>query len=314
VKHRVLALIVVIAASSVAPALMSSVSSATKVAPAWPKTFHGKLNVWPKSDAGQAAFGTPIPPSTKKGSCGHVTSKSYVGNVGWGIGCFNAYQYPVTSLDHGRTWVTGGEFFAGPWADGARFVSTMKAVTSLVVIAYEPKENTLYTTTDGGHHWYVMSAPGAILATSDAKNIVTSSPAGLLRMEVKTESAPAQHPFKTFYDSSNGGRTWSLQVSSDSKSNPGYGLIVGTIGPCGAKGIDAAATRPLIIVLSHNGTTYTSYDVTGDRGTASYHFDVPIGLYELTTTWPRTTSHQVKVDFGLTTRVDIKATCAPQSN
>ena len=91
----------------------------------------------------------------------------------------------------------------------------------------------------------------------------------------------------------------------------GYGVIAGHIGPCPARTFDASGNGPMIVVLMRNGRTLTTYDVSADGGTASYHFDVPVGNYTLATTWPRTNVVFVTVKLGKTTILNIHATCAP---
>ncbi|HEY5266117.1 MAG TPA: hypothetical protein VIJ40_04825 [Acidimicrobiales bacterium] len=91
----------------------------------------------------------------------------------------------------------------------------------------------------------------------------------------------------------------------------GYGLIVGHVSPCTAKTFDKDPYSPFIVVLMKNGATLTTYNVSADAGTASYHFDVPVGKYTLATTWQRTKVIPVTVKLGKTTVVNIHATCAP---
>jgi hypothetical protein len=99
--------------------------------------------------------------------------------------------------------------------------------------------------------------------------------------------------------------------STVSSSTGGYGLIVGKVGPCAAKKFDASPTNPLIVVLSKNARTYDTYNVSADRGTTWFHFDVSVGRYKLTATWPRTKEYNVLVELGKTTKVNIRVSCGP---
>ena len=101
------------------------------------------------------------------------------------------------------------------------------------------------------------------------------------------------------------------QSSSVSSTPGGYGPIVGEVGPCSAKRFDASPANPLIIVLSKDARTYDTYNVSADRGTTWYHFDVPVGRYKLTSTWPRTNDYNVLVKLGTTSKVNITVSCGP---
>lgn len=94
----------------------------------------------------------------------------------------------------------------------------------------------------------------------------------------------------------------------------GYGEIIGHVRPCTAKTFDKDPYSPFIVVLMRNGATLTTYNVSADRGTSSYHFDVPVGKYTLATTWQRAKVVSVTVKLGKTTVVNIHATCAPASH
>lgn len=91
----------------------------------------------------------------------------------------------------------------------------------------------------------------------------------------------------------------------------GYGLIVGDVKPCTAKVYDASPSNPLIVILSRRSRTYATYDVSADAGTTWYHFDVPVGHYTLTTTWPGTGVHHVSMKLGTTSKENFEATCVP---
>jgi hypothetical protein len=107
-----------------------------------------------------------------------------------------------------------------------------------------------------------------------------------------------------------GGVLSTFSATADAASG-GYGLIGGHIGPCRAKTLDKDPYEPFIVVLTRNGATFDSYNVSSDQGTASYHFDVPVGTYRLSTTWPRTKVSLITVKFGKTIFLNIRATCAP---
>jgi hypothetical protein len=97
--------------------------------------------------------------------------------------------------------------------------------------------------------------------------------------------------------------------SSEGARASGYGLIVGDVRPCTAKRFDAQPDEPLIVVLTKNDKTYVTYNVSADSGTTSYHFDVPVGRYTLSTTWWGSMDYNVLVKFGKTSRVNMDVSC-----
>lgn len=89
----------------------------------------------------------------------------------------------------------------------------------------------------------------------------------------------------------------------------GYGLIVGDVRPCTAKRFDAQPDEPLIVILTRNNKTYETYNVSADSGTTSYHFDVPVGSYTLSTTWWGSRNYSAVVRFGRTLTVNMVVSC-----
>ena len=81
------------------------------------------------------------------------------------------------------------------------------------------------------------------------------------------------------------------------------------MGPCTAKQFDASQNNPLTVILTKDNKTFETYDVSLDQGTTSYHFDVPAGYYELTTTWSKSRRSGVVVKFGKTSRVNVTVSC-----
>jgi hypothetical protein len=99
--------------------------------------------------------------------------------------------------------------------------------------------------------------------------------------------------------------------SKASASAGGFGLLVGSVRPCTAKQFDASSTDPLIVILSKDAVTFDTYNISADMGTTSYHFDVPSGNYQLTTTWPKSKDFNVVVRLGKTSRLDMRVSCGP---
>jgi hypothetical protein len=103
--------------------------------------------------------------------------------------------------------------------------------------------------------------------------------------------------------------TFNVNSSRASASGGGYGLLVGYVRPCGAKRFDAQPAEPLIMVLTRSNKTYETYNVSADPGTTSYHFDVPVGRYTLSTTWWGSKEYSVLIRFGTTTRLNFMVSC-----
>ena len=89
----------------------------------------------------------------------------------------------------------------------------------------------------------------------------------------------------------------------------GYGLVVGNVGPCTAKQFDASPNNPLIATLTKGNKSFDTYNVSTDQGTTSYHFDVPVGHYELTTTWSNSKVTGIVVNVGKTLKVNVTVSC-----
>jgi hypothetical protein len=99
-----------------------------------------------------------------------------------------------------------------------------------------------------------------------------------------------------------------LTASTAWGANHGYGTPVGKVTGCSAKVLDKSGL-PLIVILLKHGAPYAWYNVSGDPGTTWYHFDVPVGHYELTSTYT-STSYPINVKFGTSPRTDLRISCA----
>jgi hypothetical protein len=88
----------------------------------------------------------------------------------------------------------------------------------------------------------------------------------------------------------------------------GFGTPVGRVGPCPATSFDRS-TLPLIVMLLRGGAPYAWYNISSDRGTDWYHFDVPAGRYQLVSTFTGTRSKSVIVKTGTSPRTDLMISC-----
>lgn len=92
-------------------------------------------------------------------------------------------------------------------------------------------------------------------------------------------------------------------------ANSGYGTPVGNVSGCPAKVLDKSSL-PLIVILLKQGFPYAWYNVSADPGTTSYHFDVPVGHYELMSTYTGVKSDALNVELGKSPRRDLRIKCA----
>src|SRR5271163_3934408 len=92
------------------------------------------------------------------------------------------------------------------------------------------------------------------------------------------------------------GTSLTLIATAASGANHGYGTPVGNVTGCSATVLDTSGL-PLIVILLKRGVPYAWYNVSTDRGTTSYHFDVPVGRYQLTSTYT-SVSYPLNVKLG----------------
>jgi hypothetical protein len=88
----------------------------------------------------------------------------------------------------------------------------------------------------------------------------------------------------------------------------GYGLPRGKMVGCNIRTIDTS-TLPLIVILLKNGRPYSSYNISSDRGTRWYHFDVPVGKYQIMSTYSGKMTYAIDLKYGQSPRVDFKISC-----
>lgn len=97
---------------------------------------------------------------------GYPWASSFYGSTGFALAYLKGFQYPLISKNDGATWEIDSAYWSGPWADasaGAVFISAFSATEA---VAYG--NQWLYTTTDGGQHWYLTYALGNVEAAQPA--------------------------------------------------------------------------------------------------------------------------------------------------
>ena len=71
------------------------------------------------------------------------------------------FQYPIYSEDDGRTWRVAGHWFAGDWADGAAFATSISMLSPSVWLAPNGiSPDGFYLTMDAGRRWQVVTVDG----------------------------------------------------------------------------------------------------------------------------------------------------------
>jgi hypothetical protein len=131
-------------------------------------------------------------------------SKSLVGPDGYALATVNGFVYPAVTTDGGTTWRIAGLWFAGPWADGAAFPSTIKAYSMSVAAAFYPGENIFYVTTDGGAEWFASALPGGVVDVSGPTE--GSATPSFTVMVTNQDGAKRTATYRTV----DSGRSWSL--------------------------------------------------------------------------------------------------------
>ena len=181
------------------------VTSSGASSSSWPKTIKAHA-FYVAGNPKPLAFGTVVTAAMLKRDGGSITSRSYVGNVGWALGGANGFQYPFVSSDHGKIWRIGGHYFGGPWADACAFVDHMSAITASVVVAWGNCPGNLYVTWSGGHQWNGVPVPGNLLTIKGTSN----SGQVVLTARVSTYTDPKEHPLAVNYVSDDDGQSWFL--------------------------------------------------------------------------------------------------------
>lgn len=159
-------------------------------------------------------FGTPVSTAgpTSSSARNHLDklyASQFVGNAGWAIATLghngNGFEYPLYSTNHGKTWVTDGPYFFGPWADAPAWVGALQVYSTKFAVAYAQGGQTLYATDDGGRHWYRSLAFSYIVSVTCTVSANPRSSPGTIWVAV---SKTGKGPEKYVFTSSDGGRKW----------------------------------------------------------------------------------------------------------
>jgi hypothetical protein len=193
-----------IVATAISLALLVSITAPAESDPAIARVMHGVMLSYAQSTkqgyGGVVAYGTPVgrkalarfgPPNPSSTSC--------AGERCFGLGTYDGgMEFPLISSNGGRSWSNGGHWFAGAWADGSSFASTMTTFSSTTAVAWFPGENTFYVTSTAGRVWYAAWPEGEVIAVSSPNRGST------FVMRVR----PYSHGASFEYRSTDGGRQW----------------------------------------------------------------------------------------------------------
>lgn len=196
---------------------VTSASATTQSSQRWPVSIvAGNVLTTPPSVDKALPFGTVITKS-QLDQTGGQKSVTYVNNVGWALGDYDHFEYPIFSSNHGVTWRVGGHWFAFPAADGAAFTSSIKAFrpqaaghAPTAMASYFVGESTFYVTWDGGRQWHSTFMPGNVVSVTQLKSAtMPSAPLQFFVVKVRSYFAP----FTTrYYSSVDEGRRWTRSV------------------------------------------------------------------------------------------------------
>jgi len=222
---------------SAAP-MTSTIQSSQKsavVAMHWTPVVRLVLKKTPPEYSPPIPLGTPVSEAQLKEFNG-VTSRSCSGATCWALGTPNGDEAPLVSYDGGRSWRSAGTYFTVPAADGAAFAQTIEMLPKGIVAAYGA--NPLYLTRDGGRTWYMAMQLGNIASVWARPPARAGGEPVLI---LKSESFYSASSFR-FYNSSDGGVTWTLQSGQALPfCSPSHGLHA-TMRTGGAGGMQISFT------------------------------------------------------------------------
>jgi hypothetical protein len=136
-----------------------------------------------------------------------IIYKSTKGDVGYALVTIEGFEYPIRTVNSGKTWRVAGMWFQNGSADGAAFASNIKTFSSLVAVAYDPHEGgPLYLTTDAGVQWYKASLWGTVTSVAE-RTVVTPRLLLVFTATVVPYSAKTSSE-SVGYRTDDGGKLW----------------------------------------------------------------------------------------------------------
>jgi hypothetical protein len=200
---------------STVAALIASISlnagwNATGGAATWPKQLAGHLLDHPQKSL---PYGSAVTKSHLL--IGWMGSKNYEGAYSYALADVGDYEYPVSTVDHGKQWRIAGEYFNLDDTSGMGAGSSPSNIVTLsptIAIAYRRGDiigpvSAMYVTVDSGRKWYVAFAPGPVKKLTAV--LAKPNHSALQGLTASVSSVPASGRERD-YTSLNGGRTWSL--------------------------------------------------------------------------------------------------------
>ena len=196
--------------------MASPVASGASPTVKWPLVVTGHLITSSVGSMPKAlAFGTRITPEELKlARTEYQWVASFVGDTGYSLIYINRLEYPIVTQDDGVTWrIDSSSYWTNGGADAGAGAIYVDASTPTVVTAYG--NQFVYSTDDGGHHWYLTDGLGDVeaIAPSSIEWWVPRLPSDGVIADVSrngTYKDANRVVGRAQYVTANGGRTWQL--------------------------------------------------------------------------------------------------------
>jgi hypothetical protein len=145
---------------------------------------------------------------------GWMDSKDYQGKFSYALADIGVYEYPVSTVDHGRQWRIAGNYFnlddtSGMGAGGSP--SNIVTLSHSIAVAFRRGDivgpvTTIYVTVDSGRQWYMTFVPGAV---ESIKTVIRGRNDSVLKSQVASVRATTIGGNRK-YTTLDGGRNWIL--------------------------------------------------------------------------------------------------------
>jgi hypothetical protein len=149
---------------------------------------------------------------------GWMGSENYKGKYSYALANIGHYEYPVSTVNHGKKWRISGEYFNLDDTSGMGAGSSPSNIVTLsptIAVAYRRADiigpvSAIYVTVDSGRQWYVAFAPGSVKKIMAVLGNRNHSELESLTASVSSVQASGR---ERDYTSLNSGRAWSLITS-----------------------------------------------------------------------------------------------------
>ena len=153
-----------------------------------------------------AEFGTLV--TAAELSASPLIYQSMKGDAGYALATIDGDEYPIRTLNSGKTWRVAGMWFQNDSADAAAFASRITTFSARIAVAYDPSEaGPIYVTADAGVEWYNASLWGTI--TNIKFTVEAVGPRIVITATVVPYSAKTTSQ-SVIYRTADGGKRWTL--------------------------------------------------------------------------------------------------------